>query len=279
MPIRAIRLIRKMRGGAQSHLMECADGQFYVVKFQNNPQHRRILINEWLGSAFLSYLEIAAPPSAVVEVDAQFLEEYPETGFQLGGKHVPVRAGWQFGSLCPADPARLAIFDFLPDQLLHKVANLTDYRGALVFDKWMGNADSRQSIFFRARLKEHIHSLNEHPLKLGFVTQMIDHGYVFEGPQWNFPDSPLQGLYFRRDVYRGIRTLDDFQPWLDRVVNFPEEVIDRAWKQLPPAWVAEDQSALDNVLTRLFARRKRVPDLIRDAAKGQTRPFPDWEGK
>jgi hypothetical protein len=26
-----------MRGGAQSHLMRCADNYYYVVKFQNNP--------------------------------------------------------------------------------------------------------------------------------------------------------------------------------------------------------------------------------------------------
>jgi hypothetical protein len=53
MPVRARNLIRKMRGGAQAHLLEGEDGAFYVVKFTNNPQHRRILINEWLACAFL----------------------------------------------------------------------------------------------------------------------------------------------------------------------------------------------------------------------------------
>ena len=37
MPLNAVRLIRKMRGGAQAHLLECDDGCFYVVKFLNNP--------------------------------------------------------------------------------------------------------------------------------------------------------------------------------------------------------------------------------------------------
>ena len=45
-----------MRGGAQSHLMRCADGHYYVVKFQNNPQHRRILVNELLGTRLASRL-------------------------------------------------------------------------------------------------------------------------------------------------------------------------------------------------------------------------------
>ena len=46
----AIEQIRRMRGGAQSQLMRCSDENYYVVKFQNNPQHRRILVNELLGT-------------------------------------------------------------------------------------------------------------------------------------------------------------------------------------------------------------------------------------
>jgi hypothetical protein len=36
----AVQHIRRMRGGAQGQLMLGADGHVYVVKFQNNPQHR-----------------------------------------------------------------------------------------------------------------------------------------------------------------------------------------------------------------------------------------------
>ncbi len=48
--VRALEQIRRMRGGAQSHLMRCDDSHYYVVKFQNNPQHRRVLVNELLGA-------------------------------------------------------------------------------------------------------------------------------------------------------------------------------------------------------------------------------------
>jgi hypothetical protein len=50
-----------MRGGAQSHLMRCADGHYYVVKFQNNSQHRRILVNERLGTKLASRLGLTWP--------------------------------------------------------------------------------------------------------------------------------------------------------------------------------------------------------------------------
>ena len=68
MPVIARRLIRKMRGGAQAHLLEASDGHSYVVKFHNNPQHRRILVNEWIASTFLHYLDIASPEIAMVEL-------------------------------------------------------------------------------------------------------------------------------------------------------------------------------------------------------------------
>jgi hypothetical protein len=42
--------IRRMRGGSQSHLMRASDGHYDVTKFQNNPQHVRVLANEYLAS-------------------------------------------------------------------------------------------------------------------------------------------------------------------------------------------------------------------------------------
>jgi hypothetical protein len=276
MPVEAIRLIRKMRGGAQAHLLECDDGHFYVVKFLNNPQHRRILINEWIASVFLNYLQISAPAAAIVNLSAEFLESNPEVHIQLGTRHLSVEPGWHFGSRYPGDPAKVMVYDFLPDVLLDKVVNVGEFRGVLAFDKWMGNADARQSIFFRARLRQWSPG-PEQPPRAGFVAHMMDHGYVFDGPHWIFPDSPLQGLYFRPSVYQNVRSFDDFEPWLDRVVHFPEEVVDAAQKQIPPDWLAEDGPALDAMLAKLMSRRKRVPDLIRESTRGRVNPFPEWK--
>ena len=37
-----------------------------------------------------------------------------------------------------------------------------------------------------------------------------------------------------------------------------------------------DEEALDKLLTKLMARRKRVPDLIRESTRGRINPFPNW---
>ena len=276
MPVDALRLIRKMRGGAQAHLIEAADGHCYVVKFLNNPQHRRILVNEWIASVFLRYLGISTPEAAVIRVTQEFLDQNPDVHFQLGTHREPVELGWHFGSRFPGDPARLVVYDFLPDTLLARVENRAEFLGMLVFDQWMGNADSRQAIFFRARLREWLPAHEAHPQRLGFVAQMVDHGFAFDGPHWRFGDSPLQGLYFRPGVYQSVRGLDDFQPWLDRIVHFPEAVVDQALKQIPPAWVAGDEDSLSQLCESLLRRRKRVVELIQACRHGRAAIFPKW---
>jgi hypothetical protein len=267
MPLMARRLIRKMRGGAQAHLLETNDG-FYVVKFLGNPQHRRILVNEWISSVILGYLQIAAPEVALVEVTQEFLRENPDVGMRLGTARLAVEPGWHFGSRYPGDPATTAVYDFVPEALLAQVNNLSDFGACLVFDKWMANTDGRQAVFFRARLKD--------SRKMGFVALMIDHGFVFNGPHWDFPESPVQGIYARPSVYDGVRSLDSFQPWLDQIIHFPDAVIDRALRQLPPQWIAGEEDQLEQLLDRLMRRRRRVPDLIAGARSGKSNPFANW---
>ena len=276
MAVVARRFVRKMRGGAQAHLIEADDGRFWVVKFRNNPQHRRILVNEMVASVLLQHLQIACPETTLVRVTEDFLRQNPETYIQLGTRHEPVALGWHFGSLYPGDPARIAVYDYLPDALLGQVANLSEFLGILVFDKWTANADSRQSVFLRARLRQWVPGGAAHPLKVGFAALMIDNGYAFDGPHWQFTDSPLQGLYFRPLVYQGVRSWAAFQPWLDQVIHFPEEVLDDALKRIPPEWVEGDEDAVEALLARLVARRGETPRLIEDCRRGRVDPFPNW---
>ena len=276
MPIRARSFVRKMRGGAQAHLLEAEDGGFYVVKFTNNPQHRRILVNEWLASAFLRYLQIFVPDTAVIELTPGFLAEHPDLHLSLGSERLSIPPGLHFGSRLAVHPERVAIFDFLPDKLLNKVENRGDFLGMLVFDKWVANADTRQAVFFRARAKSWTPLRGDAPARIGFFAQMIDHGFAFNGLGWQFNDSPIQGLYFRTSVYDEVRSLDSFQPWLDMVRNFPVEVVDSAWKEIPRNWLDGDEDALEQLLEGLLKRRSRVPALIEDVRRTRATAFQSW---
>jgi hypothetical protein len=265
-----------MRGGAQSHLIAGEDGHFYVVKFTNNPQHRRILVNEWLASAFLRYLQIHVPETALIQVSEDFLAQNPDVYFSIGSRRERILPGLHFGSKMSVNPDKVAVFDFLPEKLLGKVENRVEFLGTLVFDKWVGNADSRQAVFFRARAKTWTPLKGEAPARIGFFAQMIDHGFAFNGPHWEFQDTPLNGLYFRTSVYEEVASLDSFQPWLDMVTNFPIEVIDAAWKEIPREWLDQDEDELEKLLESLLKRRRKVSQLIDDVRRKRASAFPNW---
>ena len=46
----AVQHLRPLRGGAQIDLLRASEGACYVTKFQNNPQHIRVLANEMLAT-------------------------------------------------------------------------------------------------------------------------------------------------------------------------------------------------------------------------------------
>jgi hypothetical protein len=269
-------MVRRMRGGAQAHLLEASDGHFYVVKFLGNPQHRRVLTNEMVAGTILGYLQISSPATALIEVTQEFLQANPDVYFALGSRRVEVVPGWHFASRYPGDPRTVSVYDFVPDSLLGQVNNLNDFLGCLVFDKWVGNADGRQSVFLRAPLAEWFPERRVHPQKLGFLTLMIDHGFAFNGPHWEFVDAPAYGLYLRKLVYDGVTGLESFEPWLTRVQNFPDDVLDRAMRSIPPEWIVGEEAALEKLLELLMSRRSRVRRLIEDVRNSNVNPFSNW---
>jgi hypothetical protein len=275
MPVEALRWVRKMRGGSQAHLIVAGDGHHYVVKFKQNAQHRRILVNEMVAAVLLNYIEIPAAPVEIVNLSAGFLAAHPQIAITIGTRVQPVLPGWHFGSRMPVDPDRFAIYDYLPDALLRQVANLRDFPGVLVFDKWVSNVDSRQCVLFRAQVRDWL--AGDHgPKKVAFVAMMMDHGYIFGGPYWNLEDSPLAGLYARPLVYESVRGLESFEPWLSRIQNFPESVLDKAFREVPEWWLNGDREELEQLLERLYQRRKRVAHLLEDCRSARTNPLPNW---
>src|SRR6266851_1563898 len=209
--------IRRMRGGAQSHLMRCSDGHYYVVKFQNNPQHRRILANEMLGTRLAARLGLPTTPAAIVEVPEELIRLTPGLAIEMPRASIPCQPGLQFGSRYPGDPRRLTLHDFLPDEQLREVQNIHDFAGMLVFDKWTCNTNGRQALFLQEQQisGRSAGGLEKEPA--AYRALMIDQGFCFNAGEWTFPDAPLRGLYARNRVYAGVCGMESFAPWLERI--------------------------------------------------------------
>jgi hypothetical protein len=264
-------------------LMRCSDGHYYVVKFQNNPQHRRILVNELLGTRLAGRLGLPITPVAIVHVSEELIRLTPELSMEMPRSRVPCQAGLQFGSRYPGDPRRLTLHDFLPDEQLRAVENLHDFAGMLVFDKWTCNTNGRQTIFFREEARRPVppgdagEDTGERSNDQDYRAAMIDQGFCFNAGEWNYPDAPMRGLYARNRVYEGVIGMESFAPWTERVEkSVTERVLAEVIREIPPEWYEDDYDAMTRLVEQLYTRRTRVPELVL-AAKNTTRqPFPNW---
>src|ERR1044071_5558897 len=203
MPVEAVQHVRRMRGGAQAHLMRADDGHFYVVKFQNNPQHLRVLANELLATR-------------------------------------------------------------LPESMLPKVKNLAAFAGMLVADKWLGNANGRQAVFWK---KSNARK---------YTATFIDQGYCFNAGEWTFPDSALRGVYARNFVYQQITGWESFEPWLSRVEDCSPSMIQEIAGTVPPEWTGHDWDNLQKLTETIVGRRNKVRELITAFRNSTRQPFPAW---
>lgn len=255
-----------MAGGAQGQLMLGADAQLYVVKFQNNPQHLRVLANEFLGTRLAQAAGLTAPQCEVVEVSRWLVENSPELEMDLGRTRERCRPGLQFGSRFAGGMMPGQIVDFLPEEHLAEVKNGGEFAGILALDKWTGNANGRQAVFTRRQRERR------------YKAVFIDFGYCFQAGEWRFEDAPLRGVYYRNDVYREITGWNSFEPWLTRIETMPAETIWEAANEIPPEWYGGDVSEMEALVEKLLARRCRIRELIEAFGKSDRQPFPKWMG-
>jgi len=133
-----------------------------------------------------------------------------------------------------------------------------------VLDKWTANCDGRQAVFSK-RAKQR-----------RYTATFIDQGYCFNAGEWNFPDSPLRGIYSRNGVYAGVTGWESFEPAFSRAEAINIADLWRCAEDIPPEWYGEDDSALRRLIESLYERRRTIRDLITALRRSSRLPFPNW---
>jgi hypothetical protein len=158
------------------------------------------------------------------------------------------------------------VCDYLPESImLEKTDNLVAFAQCLSFDKWTGNADGRQAVFSK--------KMNARKFK----ATLIDQGYAFNAEQWDFPDSPLRGVYARNCVYEHVTGWESFEPTLSRLEQIDITELWRLAQGLPEAWYQFDSAGLARLVETLHRRRALVRDLITAFRTSSRCPFPHWK--
>lgn len=264
----AVQGIRRMRGGAQSQLMLGADGNLWVVKFKNNPQHVRVLANELIATRLAEAAGLTVPATDVIEVTDWLVENSVGMQVDLGrGVKARCEAGLQFGSRFIGGLMPGQVVDYLPEQQLDEVRNLGEFAGMLCVDKWTGNCNGRQAVFERkARERK-------------YRATFIDQGFCFNGGDWSFPDSPLRGVYARNSVYKPVTGWESFEPWLSRIEAMDAATLWAIAEVVPPEWYGGDVATMERLMETMIRRKSRVREAIVSFRESSREPFPNWASK
>lgn len=260
----AVHHVRKMRGSSQAHLIRASDNNLYVAKFQNNPQHPKVLANEYLASTLGRSLGLPIPEAKIISVEKSLIEQTPELRIKAAQFSVPCASGLQFASRYAADSCQEQVVDCLPISMLKRVSNPQAFACMLAFDKWTGNCDGRQALFIR--------NSGERSYRAVF----IDQGYCFNAEQWSFPDLTLHGVYYRNHFYAGVTGWQSFEPVLPAIERIDIADLRNAALQIPAEWYQHDSKGLSDLIATLHTRRSLVRDLITAFRRDSRNPFPNW---
>jgi hypothetical protein len=262
--VTAIRYVRRMRGGTQSHLLRCGDGKDYVVKFRNNPQGIRVLANEFMFSNLARSFGFSVPHHKIVDVEDCFVRANPQLSIWTPPNClIPCESGLHFGCQYVVDPLAGRVIEYFPGAK-PDIRNSQQFAGMLILDKWTCNRDHRQAVLWKlCREKK-------------YTAAFIDHGWCFGAAEWEFRDLWVNGVFSRKEVYAEVSGWDSFEPWLSQLENLHADVIWRAVENTPPNWYQSDWNSLEQLVETLIARRGLVRTLIEQFRLSPRNPFPEW---
>ena len=244
--LRAVRSVEPMPGGSGSWLMQLEDDSHCVVKFRDNPQGSRVLINEWIGCRLAQRAGLPVAEPLQVRVDEAVCEQWPE----LRAPHV--RPGLHFGSRTPVDPTTAAVYSEFPSALLAKVSNLDCALKTWAFDIWIGNIDERQVVFTREKKRSSTGKI--------YRVTLIDCGFALGGPRWERVEGAPPLRRWQRFAFRS-GVAGRVSEAIDSLLELRYEDLLATVEEIPEEWFCgldEETRLRQQVLVDLEERRKRL---------------------
>ncbi len=222
--------VRRMRGPSRSACIETA-GWRYVVK---PPRQGMLpLINEWLGSHLLRMAGVMTADVLAMRIQPEAAEAaWPQERFSH-----PL---WCAAVAYPVPPSQ-PVYDFFPEVLADRIANLDHILGALAVDVWAGQTKSRQVVVYR-----------QGP----WWICAIDHSGLFGGQRW---DCQPHGSLFNPAMmwaYRRLNFREEMESWVEKIERIPAASIIALFERVPECFRTPGLDAEIRRLAELLLRRR-----------------------
>jgi hypothetical protein len=242
----ANRFIRKMRGGSQSLLMQCTDGQYVIVKMFGNPQGPNVLANEFIGTAVSSAAGLPVTQGRPVYLSNEFIDQNPALWFETENGPRRPEAGLHFGSSFIGESNGIyRPTDYISRSRVSSIQNRAAFLGMYIMDVWANHQDSRQAILLANPERE-------------FEVCFIDHGHMFAGPHWEFSHRPGLAYHLERSIYSNLWHPDQVAEWISHFDTVLPDALSHAISLLPAEWYKGEINRLCEVLMDRLANLEKL---------------------
>ncbi|MHA6531999.1 HipA family kinase [Paenibacillus sp. BAC0078] len=246
--IQAVKYITPLIGWSVPHLMECSDGNLYVVKLSSNPQGVRALANEMISCWIAKRLNLPVPDSQVIYIHETVRNHCLNFGYDLGlGPHF----GSRYVPDCTNHPT---------DAELAGCINITQAADIIAFDYWLDNNDR---YLWNDSAQNILVSRGEFP-KLW----MIDNANIFNGPNWTVP-SILNSVSVHRMFWGSLyakfvpflKGTDSFRQAIANITALPTGELLEVMAVMPIEW-GVTQEEIAAVSYALNSRKCNLPNWL-----------------
>jgi hypothetical protein len=260
--IKAVAYLDAAKGKAKSQIIRGEDGRNYYVKFQQNPQGTRVLVNELVSNGIARFLGVPSPEGVLIEINREFLEINPALQSKFGERLI--LPGLHFGTeeiknLYPAS---------LPPAIFLKISNKADIAAIIVFDILMFNTDRNNEgnylVSTNSAGKAYLH--------------VIDHGHCLGGPNWNAAllRDPIDGGIgaIVKPMANLIDGVDPFKTPLSKLHELTKLHLENTLLAIPTEWnLTQDEKSA--IIDFIMERKIYVESILNQ----NHNLFPFWRRK
>lgn len=239
------------KGGSRSQIMASADSIQYVIKFKENPQGLKVLVNELVSNAIARKLELPCPEGIIAEIDKDLLNIL-NLDFQ-------VSPGYHFGLKkihnCYRQP---------PKNLINQVNNINVFPGIVLFDILTNNNNRNNQGNY----------IIQNAGQNNFDFYIIDHGHCFGNPNWDTSIINKIGTWNKnalQEMRNCIFGSNPFFEYINRIKSLSNEFLSRIVNNVPEEWGinTDERNALKSFLR---GQRDKIDDIIYKYKN----LFPNW---
>ena len=254
MKVEARKIVKKMKGGSGSYLMECDDDRSYVVKFKDGSKN---VVSEFIGGELANALQLPAQSHAIVEVGQELIETIPDH------KQRGITGTVHHGTLFNENALDLDSRNLTTSATILNAGNIP---GVVTFDNLTQNNDRNNAgnnLFVEVA-----------PGTYSYV--MCDYNCMFNGSGWSTATltasvSNINLMPVHPILATAIAGLAPFDLAFDRITKLSTSTIHSIIETIPSTWsVTRDEQ--DTLVGFLESRKKLVPQII----LANKSAFPKW---